>query len=136
MGLGYRSRFRPLALQRLVSTPTVAKPLGVRCPLFSVSRDAICVCLVAWCGVGTRTHGEISQDRARDRQTQNHKRKQGLLGLPAGKSRHLRSGLNILHPSTSTKAAGGGGRSEGKLIRRSARGCARGHSDEGRLLSR
>lgn len=62
----------------------------------------------------------------RDRQTESHKRKQGLLGLPPGKSRHLQSGLNILHPSTSTYRGYDRGRTKRKLIRRSTRrgGCA------------
>lgn len=115
MGLGYRSRFQPLARNRdwylhprIVPIP-VSYSAPYACARFLRVLDTraqpttitgFCVTRACTCIIN------VIYSCTRDRQTQSHKRKQGLLGLPPVTEGVVRAGtynraLNILHPSTS-----------------------------------
>lgn len=119
MGLGYRSRFQPLLATEIgiytrvssLSPYRIAHHMRVlgfsKCWIHAHQPTTTITVIPAFVLHARTCIMNVIYSCTRDRQTQSHKRKQGLLGLPPVTGwEGVRAGtynraLNILHPSTS-----------------------------------
>lgn len=113
MGLGYRSRFQPLLATEIgiytrvssLSPYRIAHHMRVlgfsKCWIHAHQPTTTITVIPAFVLHARTCIMNVIYSCTRDRQTQSHKRKQGLLGLPpvgGGKSRHLQSGTKYFAP--------------------------------------